>query len=369
MASGWRGHRGAAVLTPPAAAGLRGLTPKQLETYFLERGEPRFRADQVFRRLHHFKARSADEMTELPLALRAELGEEEAFAGLEVADRAMDGGGTEKFVLDVAGPGGPRQVEAVWIVADGVAESPSEGRRTVCISCQSGCSLDCTFCATGTLPFKGNLDAAEMVDQVYLLERARNERATNVVFMGMGEPLHNYGAVIAAARLLNHPEGAAIGARRITISTAGVVPGVERFTEERQPFNLAISLNDSDPQQRASIMPVDRRYPLASLLIAARRYTEALGRTVTFEYVMIAGINMSPRHLDQLVGIARSMRSKINLIPLNTSMPGMRRPAPAEADAFRTQLVQRGVRAFNRGSPGRDVGGACGMLALGRSLS
>ena len=301
--------------------------------------------------------------------LRADLDEESAFRGLGVEHRAVDESGTEKFILEVPGEGAARRIEAVWIAAEPRDEGAQDGRRTVCISCQAGCTLDCTFCATGTLPFQGNLSAAEIVDQVYLLEVLRNQRASNVVFMGMGEPFHNYEAVLAAAHLLHHPAGAGLSARRITISTAGVVTGIERFTDDGQPFNLAISLNHPDPHERVGIMPHDHRYPLEDLLGAARRYTQESGRRVTFEYVMISGVNMEPRHAGQLIEITRSMRSKVNLIPLNTDVAGMRRPSAQEAARFQARLVDAGVHAFNRGSPGREVGGACGMLALDRALA
>jgi 23S rRNA (adenine2503-C2)-methyltransferase len=239
-------------------------------------------------------------------------------------------------------------------------------RRTVCISSQVGCSLDCTFCATGTLRFRGNLLPWQIVDQVYALERLRGERASNVVFMGMGEPFHNYEGVIRAAELLHHPDGAHLGARHITISTAGITPAVERFTAEKQPWNLAISLNHPDPEDRSVIMPITARHPLPELLEAARRYTLERRRRITFEYVMMPGVNMGRREIEQLTAIGRSMRCKINLIPLNTAISGTRRPTAEEARAFRHALLEAGLEVYDRGSPGRAVEAACGMLALRR---
>ena len=336
---------------------LRSLDLAELQAFFVEAGEPSYRSTQVFRRIHRHGARKLDEFTELPAELRRRL--EGCLPSAEVEDRAVDAGGTEKVIFRAPDENGSsRFLEAVWIVGD--------ERLTVCLSSQVGCTLDCSFCATGTLPFKGNLASWQIVDQVYALERLRGRRATNVVFMGMGEPFHNYDQVIAAAHLLCHPEGAALGARRITISTAGVTPGVDRFASERQPFRLAISLNHPDPEQRSSIMPHNERYPLGELLVSARRYTTELGRSVTFEYVMMPGINMGTRHLEQLVKIGRSMRCKINLIPLNTDLGGLRRPTTEEATDFQRRLSSAGVLAFNRGSPGRNVEGACGMLALRR---
>jgi 23S rRNA (adenine2503-C2)-methyltransferase len=368
------------------------MEPAELEAFFADLGEPRYRAIQVFRRIHHHRARALDEWTELPRRLRSQLAEAGVFERLEVVESARGEDGAEKVILasgrdvyhalrsDDSGaedgaalPSTGQEIEAVWI--------PGGDRRTVCISSQVGCSLDCTFCATATLQFRGNLEPWQIVDQVYALERLRGERASNVVFMGMGEPFHNYDNVMRAARLLHHSDGAHIGARHITISTAGITPGVERFTAEKEPWNLAISLNHPDPQARAAIMPITLRHPLPELLEAARRYTLERRRRITFEYVMMAGVNMGPREVEQLAAIGRTMRCKINLIPLNTApraapapaVPGMpakitgsRRPTPEEANAFHRALVDAGLQVFDRGSPGREVEGACGMLALRR---
>ncbi|HEX2464835.1 MAG TPA: 23S rRNA (adenine(2503)-C(2))-methyltransferase RlmN [Thermoanaerobaculia bacterium] len=364
---------------------LGGMEPAELEAFFADLGEPRYRATQVFRRIHHHRARALDEWSELPLGLRARLASAGVVDRLEVVERARGEDGTEKVILALpavslgdargkSGPSGAREIEAVWI--------PGGDRRTVCISSQVGCSLDCSFCATGTLRFRGNLEPWQIVDQVYALERLRGERASNVVFMGMGEPFHNYERVMRAAHLLHHPEGAHLGARHITISTAGVTPGVERFTAEKEPWNLAISLNHPDPEARAVIMPITVRHPLPELLDAARRYTVERRRRITFEYVMMPGVNMGRREVEQLTAIGRSMRCKINLIPLNTApeassggraapaMPaaisGSRRPTAEEAHSFHRALVDAGLQVFDRGSPGREVEGACGMLALRR---
>jgi 23S rRNA (adenine2503-C2)-methyltransferase len=381
-----------------ADVNLGGMEPGELEAFFAGLGEPRYRASQVFRRIHHHRARTLEEWTELPLALRARLAEIGVAERLEVVERARGEDGAEKTILasgrdeyhalgsdhpgaaDGAAPVLARsrsrrlEIEAVWI--------PGGDRRTVCISSQVGCSLDCTFCATATLQFRGNLEPWQIVDQVYALERLRGERATNVVFMGMGEPFHNYDRVMRAAHLLHHPEGAGLGARHITISTAGITPAIERFTAEKQPWNLALSLNHPDPAGRAAIMPITVRHPLPELLEAVRRYTVERRRRVTFEYVMMPGINMGRREVEQLAAIGRSMRCKINLIPLNTApgassaagaapalpavLAGSRRPTPQEARAFHQALVDAGLRVFDRGSPAREVEGACGMLALRR---
>ncbi len=346
---------------------LKGMTQEELAEFFRSMGEPAFRGKQAFIRIHRFGARSLAEFSEFSKPLREKLEQAGVLPGLEITSSSKDPEGTEKVVL-TAGKDRrdqtDKKVEAVWIV--------SEGRRTACISSQFGCSLNCAFCATGTLKFRGNLKAWQIVDQVYALMRHRGstmnpedpERLTNVVFMGMGEPFYNYDQVMRAAHLLNHPDGLNLGARHITISTAGVIPGIERFTAEEQPFNLAISLNHPDPEGRKEVMDITERFSLPDLLKAVRAYTRASGRRITFEFVMIPEKNMSAKNLEQLIAIAKSVNCKINLIPLNTSLHNWRRPTDEEMTDFQEALRKEGILAFNRGSPGRRVGGACGMLAL-----
>ncbi len=354
---------------------LKGKSLSELEQLFSALGQPKFRAKQAFRRVNLHLATSLDDFSEFPKSLREELAAHNAMPAMPVRHRSAEkrrgdreeatAGPTEKFMFDVGqdlrrgkseSAKNQKSIEAVWIV--------SQKRRTICISSQVGCTLNCSFCATGTLQFLGNLPTWQIVEQVYELIRVRGERCTNVVFMGMGEPFHNYENVIKAARILHHPDGLNIGARHITISTAGVIPSIERFITNREPFNLAISLNHSDPVGRGEIMDVDKKYPLDKLLIAARAYTRAMDRRITFEYVMIPGVNMDEEHLRRLIKIGRSVRCKINLIPLNTTLQGWRRPSAQEAEKFQAGLLDAGLWVFNRGSPGKDVSGACGMLAL-----
>ncbi|MCB1319852.1 MAG: 23S rRNA (adenine(2503)-C(2))-methyltransferase RlmN [Leptospiraceae bacterium] len=337
---------------------LKGKSLKELEQFFAELGEPSYRARQAFRRINKHLARSPDEFTEFSLPLRAQLNSMQCMPELPVINRDRSADGTEKFVLDIGATrrGEARKVEAVWIV--------SEKRRTVCISSQVGCTLNCTFCATGTLPFLGNLQTWQIVEQVYQLIRERHEPVTNVVFMGMGEPFHNYDNVIRAAHILHHPDGLNLGARHITISTAGVIPSIERFIKEKEPFNLAISLNHPDVKQRSEIMDINKKFDLDQLLKVARRFTRELDRRITFEYVLIPDVNMHRDHLQKLIKIGKSVRCKINLIPLNTRLQGWRRPGEQEVAEFQSHLLDANLSVFNRGSPGLDINGACGMLAL-----
>lgn len=340
---------------------LKGKLPEELADQFNEIGVPAYRGKQAFIRLYRHLATSIDEFTEFPKELRNNLVN--ALPSLTLVERTDSTNDTEKFIFEYQ-PNDEksskfRSFESVWIV--------SKDRRTACISSQSGCSLNCSFCATGTLPFKGNLDSWMIVDQVYQMMAARpNEKLTNVVFMGMGEPFYNYENSIKAAHIFNHPHGLGLGARHITLSTSGVVPMVHRFIDEKQPFNLAISLNHPDPEARGQIMDIDLRFPLVDLLEAAKRLNRELKRPVMFEYVMIPDINMDKANLKRLIKIAKSIDCKINLIPLNTNLQGWRRPTDLEASEFQIELRNEGILAFNRGSPGINIEGACGMLALQR---
>lgn len=338
---------------------LAGRFPEELSQIFKNFGEPAYRGLQAFRRINHHLTNRIEEFSEFPKALREKLENAHVLPELKHTASTREESGTEKHVFETGTDkrdGAAKKVEAVWIV--------SEKRRTACISSQIGCTLNCSFCATGTLKFRGNLKAWEIVEQAYALMRGKSERLTNVVFMGMGEPFYNYEEVIRAAKILHHPDGLGLSARHITISTAGVVPGIERFTDERQPFNLAISLNHPDPDGRRQIMDVAERFDLDRLLDAIRRYAREMKRRVTFEYIMIPDVNMGSENARKLIKIARSLRSKVNLIPLNTTLQGWRRPTEEEGLEFQRMLIDGGVPAFNRGSPGRTINGACGMLAL-----
>ena len=339
---------------------LKGKSIKELEDFFFSLGEPRYRGMQAFRRINKHLARSLDEFTEFSLVLRRKLQELSVFPSIQIShlsEEEGDYGKTKKALFSLpSNRAGERQVEAVWI--------PSHRRRTVCISSQAGCSLNCLFCATGTLPFRGGLQIWEIVDQAYEMTRSFGENFSNIVFMGMGEPFHNYENVIRAAHILHHPEGLNIGARHITISTAGVIPAMESFIKSKQPFELAVSLNHTDTEKRSEIMDVNRKNSLERLLKMSRKFTKELGRKITFEYVMIPEVNIGQENVKKLIQIAHSIPCRVNLIPLNTNLRGWSRPSPETVYDFQTQLLDAGVTVFNRGSPGLRIGGACGMLAL-----
>jgi 23S rRNA (adenine2503-C2)-methyltransferase len=337
----------------------KGKRVEELKEFLKGLGEPSYRAIQIFQGIYKHRYQNWEDFSNLPKPLRVKLAEFSSFEEMKVNHHMISEDGTQKFsfLLD-----GNKEIEAVWIPrGDGE-------RKTICISSQVGCSLNCAFCATGKLKFQGNLKTWQILDQVLTVERLVGDRATNIVFMGMGEPFHNYTDVIRAAEILHHPEAWNLGGKRITISTAGVVPGIHRFIDEKQPYNFAISLNQPDPKTRSEIMDVNDKFALDKLLDAAERFVRELGRAITFEYVMIPGTNMTSEHVHLLAKIAKRIGNcKFNVIPLNTEFFGWRGPSDEEIDSFILQLKQKArVPVLNRRSPGKEIGGACGMLALSK---
>jgi len=350
-------------------------TIEELKEFFLQLNEPPYRAEQLFLRIHKHLSLSVEEFTEFPKKIRNYILENHLFPVLnlnyyESVDEGSDDSGTQKFIFEYQDTKESRSriYESVWLV--------SEKRRTACISSQSGCSLNCTFCATAKIPFKGNLSTWQILQQIYQMIHHRNkhvdpkEKLTNVVFMGMGEPFYNYDNVIKAAKILNHPKGLNIGSRHITISTSGVIPGIERFISEKQPFNLAISLNHPFNEERSMLMDINTKYSLNDLLKVVKKYTQIYKRNITFEYILIPDVNMNKEHINELVKIAKSIRfCKFNLIPLNTNFNNWRSPTQEEILQFQEELRSHGVLAFYRGSPGKKINAACGMLALQKRFS
>ncbi len=321
-----------------------------LEQTLADRGEPAFRAAQVW----EWAARGAegyDEMTNLPQALRDELAEAVPFSTLSVEDEAHAADGTVKTLFRTA-DGHP--VEAVLM-------RYRDGRRSICVSSQSGCPLTCSFCATGSMRFGRNLRASEILDQV--LHFRRLEPVNHLVFMGMGEPMLNLDEVLAAARRL--PE-IGITPRRTTVSTVGWLPGLSRFVSEvEEPIRLALSLHAADPRLRSQIMPVNDRYPLPDVLAECRRYFELRHRKVFVEYVMLAGVNDSPERARELAALLDRSVFKVNLIPYNPTgaYDGSSRAAIA---AFKAVLDRARLPSTVRLTRGRDIAAACGQLAATR---
>ncbi len=338
-----------------AAADLLALTPQQARTalasWLAAAGEPGFRVRQVLPRLWTRPVTRWSEATELPASLRAALAVRWPLTRLELAVRQVSRDGTEKYL---------------WRLADGEAiESvliPEGRRRTLCISSQVGCALGCVFCATGRMGFRRQLSPAEIAGQVrelILTDPAR--RPTNVVFMGMGEPLLNWDAVDVALTILNDRDGLAIGARHITVSTVGILPALARFAARPEQFRLAISLHAPTSPERRTLMPIEKKYPLADLMPALRQFP----RRVTFEYVLIAGRNDSPAAADALADLAIPLRAMVNLLPLHPGgAPDLLPSSAAAMDAFARHLRARGVEAVRRRSRGLDISAACGQLRV-----
>lgn len=313
-------------------------------------GEPRYRVDQVWDGLYRQLA-APDQVTNLPKALRARLDAELPMALTPAAESVSDDGDTVKWLWTLEGGA---SVETVLMhYAD---------RSTVCVSSQAGCAMACGFCATGQAGFERHLSVGEIVEQVVTAARiARPRRLSNVVFMGMGEPMANYDAVWGAVERIHGDLG--LSARHLTISTVGLVPGIERLTAESLPVNLAVSLHAANDTLRDELVPINRRYPIARLLEACSDYVDATHRRLSFEWAMIAGVNDRDQDAHELADVARSVRAHVNLIPLNPT-PGyaVRGTAPDRVRAFRDRLGELGVNATVRQNRGTEIDAACGQL-------
>jgi 23S rRNA (adenine2503-C2)-methyltransferase len=326
---------------------------EQLDAFFGARGEPRYRAGQVMRRLWRNPAADAGALTELPKPLRDAFTAAFDLPRLEIAARQQSSDGTEKFLFRL------RDGEAIETVA-----IPEGDRVTLCISSQAGCALQCAFCATGAMGFSRNLTPFEIAGQVRemrLLDPPIN--VTNVVFMGMGEPMMNWKSVATALTILNSPDALGIGARHITISTVGVLPGIVALSERPEQFRLAISIHAPSDALRRELMPINTKFPLADVIEAAKKFD----RRVTFEYVMLGGVNDGEEHAIQLGRLARECHAFVNLIPLHPG--GARGFTPSRDDrirAFARHLRAAGVEVAVRKSRGIDIAAACGQLRVER---
>jgi 23S rRNA (adenine2503-C2)-methyltransferase len=324
-----------------------------LRDFSIAHGEPAYRGAQVALRLWSNPAPSFAAMTELPLAFRGLLEEHFTIPRLELVTRQVSTDGTQKFLFRL--PDG-QAIETVAI--------PEGSRLTLCISSQAGCALQCAFCATGRMGFQRNLQAWEVAGQVRemrLLEPPID--VTNVVFMGMGEPLMNWKAVDPALTMLNSPRGLGIGARHITVSTVGVLPGIVALGKRPEQFRLALSIHAPSDALRRELMPINTKYPLADVIEA----TKTFDRRVTFEYVMLGGVNDGPEHAIQLAQLAKECRAFVNLIPLHPGGAPDFRPTPPEGIVrFARELRRAGVEVAIRKSRGKDIAAACGQLRVER---
>jgi len=335
---------------------LSGLELGELESLFAAHGHPRFHARQVFRWIWKHGVTDLRAMTDLGRELRTELADTFTISTPTLIRRERSEDGTQKFVL---GLDDGRQIEAVFI--------PDTPVQTFCISTQVGCAMGCAFCLTGKMGLIRHLTTAEIVGQVRVLAQTLGllDQPFNIVLMGMGEPLHNYDATLAAIRIWNTEQGLAVNPRRITLSTVGLVPMLDRLAAEPVMPNLAISLHASTEDQRASIVPPTRKYSLHALLDACRRFPLKKRRRITFEYVLLAGVNDSIDDARRLARLLGGIKGKVNLIPLNAA-PGIpfERPSDERVDAFARTLADRDVVVSVRKSRGRDIRAACGQLII-----
>lgn len=333
---------------------LRDFTLKALEKELARIELPAFRARQVFKWLWQKGSREFEEMTDIARPLREKLGTRFRISQLKVKSRT--GSAKQGAVKHLVELEDGLAVESVWL--------KDADRRTVCVSTQVGCALGCLICRTGEMGFARNLTAAEIAGQVFEIQRGQSERITNVVFMGMGEPFLNYDATLSAARILNSDFGMCIGARKITISTAGIVPGIQRFAAEPEQFKLAVSLNAADQETRERIMPVAQTYPLNRLIPAVKEFVEKKGKRVTFEYVLISGVNDRKKDADNLGLLLIGIPCKINLIPLNP-YPGcaFRPPSPEHVRRFMSWIMPNLPAVILRKSLGSAILAGCGQLA------
>ena len=346
---------------------LLGLSLAELRAFLQTLSEPAYRGAQIYHALYAERRFDIAAMTNLPAALRERLAREASILLPRIVRRHRSSDGTVRYVLALAAQqllgesraAKPAPIETVFM--------PEENRQTICISTQAGCAVDCHFCLTATLGLIRNLSAGEIIGQVLIAleeNRATLKPQTNVVLMGQGEPLLNYDAVMAALRVLLDPNGMAITPKHTTLSTSGIVPGIERLAQEKIRPKLAISLNASSNEQRDKIMPINRKYPMERLLDACTRYPLRPWEHLTFEYVLLGGFNDAPEDARRVARLLANLRAKVNLIPWNPGELPYERPDAARVEEFRRILADKDIRVFVRYSRGQDVMAACGQLAL-----
>jgi 23S rRNA (adenine2503-C2)-methyltransferase len=351
----------ARIAPPMPLTDLFGLDRDALRDALARLGEPPYRAAQLYSWLYRKKARTLDAMTNLPRSLRERLAAEYELRWPAVEDRSRSRDGTVKYLFRLDDGA---TIESVYI--------PEERRRTICISTQAGCPLKCAFCLTGIGGYTRNLKPWEILGQVatVMAEAPVEEKPWNVVVMGMGEPLLNYDATVAALRILMDPEGFAVAPKKLTLSTVGILPALEKLMQEPVRPNLAISLHAPNKALRRALMPIEERYDIKDVMEAAGRYPIPRGGMVTYEYVLLGGVNDDPGHARELVRLLKGCRGKVNLIPLNPApeIP-FKAPTTAAVDEFARILAESHVTVSVRRPRGQDILAACGQLHLKREAA
>lgn len=342
----------------PMKKDIKSYSFEQLRELCQQLGEPRFRCDQLIQWLYVKFAQSFDEMTNLPLTLRTKLQEECSFQPTTIIDKQISRDGTRKYVIQLADG---HYVETVGIPS--YDSSNSLKRLTVCFSTQVGCAMQCVFCATGHEGFIRNLSSGEMITQILVVQNDFNARVSNLVSMGQGEPFQNYDALLEALRFMNNKKGLEIGARHITLSTCGLIKGINKLSQEPEQFTLAVSLHAARQEIRDKLMPRCIHNPLTDLKKALLNYITKTGRRVSFEYLLIRGINDSENDLNALIDFTDSLLCHINLIPLNDIDESPFKPSSAETQNHWLTTLQHHHRETTiRNSRGSDIDGACGQL-------
>ena len=352
---------------PKNAVNLLGKSLDELREFLQRMGEPAYRGAQIYHALYAERRFEFGAMTNLPAALRERFASEAVIQLPTILRTYHSDDGTIRYVLTWSASDAEDANVSVKAATVETVFMPEENRQTICISTQAGCAVDCHFCLTATLGLIRNLSAGEIIGQVLLAleeNRAALKPQTNVVLMGQGEPLLNYDAVVGAIRILLDPNGLAISPKHATLSTSGIIPGIEKLGLEKIRPKLAISLNASSNEQRDKIMPINLKYPIEKLIEACERYPLRPWEHLTFEYVLLGRLNDSPEDARRVAKLLANLRAKVNLIPWNPGELPFEKPDAARVEEFRRILTDKGVRAFVRFSRGQDVMAACGQLAL-----
>ena len=335
---------------------LAGLELKQLEDFVVSLGHKKFHAKQIYQWIWKRGVTDFTEMTNLGVELRTALAEKAAVSLPRVIQHDVSEDGTQKFVLQLADG---KQIESVFI--------PDTPKQTFCVSTQVGCAMGCAFCLTGQMGLIRHLTAAEITGQVRILARSTDllDKSFNIVLMGMGEPLHNYDETMKALRMLNQKEGFDMHPKRVTLSTVGLVPMMDKLAQEDLMPNLAVSLHAATEEQRRAIVPPTKKYSLQDIIDACKRFPLSKRRRIMFEYVMLAGVNDSDEDARKLVKVLAGVKAKVNLLPLNAAagIP-FERPSDERVNCFAKILADRGLMVSVRKSRGRDIGAACGQLIV-----
>ncbi|MFH0796933.1 MAG: 23S rRNA (adenine(2503)-C(2))-methyltransferase RlmN [Candidatus Omnitrophota bacterium] len=332
---------------------IKNFTLQELKERLIAAGDPAYRANQIFGWIYRKGVTDFEAMVNIPISLKNKINNLFCFGSIKMLQSLKSNDGTGKFLFQLADG---RRIETVSI--------PAKDRETACLSTQVGCKYRCLICASGQNGFVRNLTVSEMISQLLFLIHTRKSPVTNVVFMGMGEPFDNYENLIKVIRIINSPEGLNIGARRLTVSTGGLIPEIKRFAELGLQVHLAVSLHASNSVLRSKLVPVSRKYPLEELIPACKEYTKKTGRKITLEYTLIQGVNDTVEDARQLAVIAGRIKAKVNIIPLNV-FPGLGfRPSGEKVvSIFIHHLQEKGVKVTRRHSRGQDIAAACGQLA------